>query len=71
MACNRAYRLLSWLSFLGHQDDDKETSKERSNSEGTIASLQKSEETKEPEREDLIMRFDRVVQGDPDETLQV
>lgn len=64
-------RLPSWLSFLGHQDDDKEPVKEQPKSEGTIASLQKSDETKEAEREDLVARFDRVVRGDPDETLQV
>ncbi|OAD56796.1 hypothetical protein WN48_02882 [Eufriesea mexicana] len=69
--CNRAYRLPNWLSFLGHQDDDKETDKEQAKSEGTISSQHKSNETKDPEREDLVTRFDRVVRGDPDETLQV
>ena len=52
-------------------DDDKEPVKEQPKSDGTIASLQKSDETKEAEREDLVARFDRVVRGDPDETLQV
>ncbi|CAK9830740.1 Schwannomin-interacting protein 1 [Anthophora retusa] len=52
------------------REDDKETSKEQLKSVGTIASLQKSDETKEPEREDLVTRFDRVVQTDLDETVQ-
>lgn len=64
------YRNL-WLSFLGHQDDDKEMVKERPNSEGTISSLRNTGGTKEDEREDLVTRFDRVVRGDPDEAFQV
>lgn len=51
-------------------DDDKETEKEQPKSEETIASLQKPNETKEPEREDLVTRFNRLVQGDPDKNLQ-
>lgn len=74
-ASNRAYRLYRnvWLSFLGHQDDDKEIVREpRSNSEGTISSLRNTDSgTKEPEREDLVTRFDRVVRGDPDQAFQV
>ncbi|KZC04288.1 Schwannomin-interacting protein 1 [Dufourea novaeangliae] len=53
------------------RDDDKEPAKEEPKSEETtIASCQKSVETKEPEREDLVTRFDRVVRGDPDEASQ-
>ncbi|XP_014612460.1 PREDICTED: uncharacterized protein LOC106791374 [Polistes canadensis] len=32
---------------------------------------EKPKEEKDPEREDLIARFDRLIRGDPDETLQV
>lgn len=72
MAYNGPYRLPRWLSFLGHQDDDKEPAKEQPKSgEMAIEPFQKSDETKEPEREDLVMRFDRVVRGDPDEASQV
>lgn len=54
-------------------DDDKEIVKEpRPNSEGTISSLRNTDSgTKEPEREDLVTRFDRVVRGDPDQAFQV
>ena len=51
-------------------DDDKETDKEQPKSGGTTLLLQKPDETKDLEREDLVMRFDRVVRGEPDETFQ-
>lgn len=39
---------------------------------GRISLLEKTGgTTKEPEREDLVTRFDRVVRGDPDEAFQV
>lgn len=44
---------------------------EQPKSEGTTLLLQKPDETKDLEREDLVMRFDRVVRGEPDETFQV
>ncbi|XP_068973963.1 myosin-9 isoform X4 [Bombus flavifrons] len=52
------------------RDDDKETDKEQPKSEGTTLLLQKPDETKDVEREDLVMRFDRVVRREPDETFQ-
>lgn len=46
--------------------------KEWPKSEGRISLLEKTGgTTKEPEREDLVTRFDRVVRGDPDEAFQV
>lgn len=54
---------------MWHQDDDKEAAAETPPE--TSAAIELPKETKESEREDLITRFDRVVRGELDDSLQV
>lgn len=56
---------------MWRQDDEKEATTETDKPPEPMVAVERSKETKEGEKEDLITRFDRLVRGESDNSVQV